>query len=52
MKGAISELDDRISDLDIPNLVHGATSTMAEMAEVVVQEIVEADEEKANRQRG
>lgn len=49
MKGAISELDDRISDLDIPNLEHGATSTMAEMAEVIVQEILDADEDKANR---
>jgi hypothetical protein len=41
MKGAIGELDTRTSDLDLPNLVHGATSTMTEMAEVVIEAIVE-----------
>ncbi|HEY5934359.1 MAG TPA: LysM peptidoglycan-binding domain-containing protein, partial [Kofleriaceae bacterium] len=52
MKGAISELDTRVLDIDLPNFVHGATSTMVEMAEIVVQEIIEAEaDKKANNQR-
>jgi LysM repeat protein len=46
MKGAIAELDTRTTNDDLPDLVHGATSTLAEMAEVVVQEIIEAEEDK------
>lgn len=41
MKGAIEELDTRKIDIDLPNLVHGATATMAEMAEVVIEAIVD-----------
>jgi hypothetical protein len=40
MKGAISELDTRTSNDELPNLVHGVTSTFVESVEVLVEGII------------
>ncbi|HEY5933046.1 MAG TPA: LysM peptidoglycan-binding domain-containing protein, partial [Kofleriaceae bacterium] len=49
MKGKVSELDTRLTDVDLPSLEHGAKSLLVELGDVVVKAMAEEDKNKKKK---
>jgi len=46
MKGIISDLDKRTSDVDLPSLAHGASVTLVELFSTAIKAIINSDDKK------